>query len=500
MKSLAIITTHPIQYNAPLFRLIQEREKINLKVFYTWSQALEKFEDPDFGQSVQWDIPLLEGYEWEAVNNVANKPSSKSFFGVDNPELIAKIKAFNPDAILVFGWNHKSHLQVMRHFKGRIPIWFRGDSTLLDYNYQSLSAIISSQRPASFRPKQSEEPESQTKSPFTFHLSPFTSWLKFKLRTAFLKKIYSHIDKAFYVGTHNKAYYLHHGLKEDQLVYAPHAVDNERFSDNEERQYEKKARQWRRELGIPDEAKVILFAGKFEPKKNPGILIDAVVEINNQQSTNNPETRNTEQASSTQQQETSTQHPETSKQQQTTSNKNPATSNEHPAPSNQQPATSNEKPETRNQQPATSNEHPAPSYQQPTIHLILVGSGILENELRSKASNKSYIHFLPFQNQSQMPIVYRLGDVFCLPSQGPGETWGLAINEAMASGRPVIASNKCGGAIDLLPNEHIFQFSCHQQIINCIRLAFTSEFNFSIAQYNYQSIIVSLEYELNRKK
>jgi glycosyltransferase involved in cell wall biosynthesis len=49
-----------------------------------------------------------------------------------------------------------------------------------------------------------------------------------------------------------------------------------------------------------------------------------------------------------------------------------------------------------------------------------------------------------------MPIVYRLADVFVLPSKGPGETWGLAVNEAMASGRPVIVSNKCGSASELI--------------------------------------------------
>jgi len=46
--------------------------------------------------------------------------------------------------------------------------------------------------------------------------------------------------------------------------------------------------------------------------------------------------------------------------------------------------------------------------------------------------------------------VYRLGDVFVLPSRGPGETWGLALNEAMACGRPVIASDRVGGARDLI--------------------------------------------------
>ena len=51
-----------------------------------------------------------------------------------------------------------------------------------------------------------------------------------------------------------------------------------------------------------------------------------------------------------------------------------------------------------------------------------------------------------------MPEIYRIGDVFCLPSKGPGETWGLAVNEAMACSRPVLVSNRCGCSIDLVDN------------------------------------------------
>jgi glycosyltransferase involved in cell wall biosynthesis len=49
-----------------------------------------------------------------------------------------------------------------------------------------------------------------------------------------------------------------------------------------------------------------------------------------------------------------------------------------------------------------------------------------------------------------MPVVYRLGDIFILPSKGPGETWGLGANEAMASGCAVMLSDKVGGAVDLV--------------------------------------------------
>jgi glycosyltransferase involved in cell wall biosynthesis len=84
------------------------------------------------------------------------------------------------------------------------------------------------------------------------------------------------------------------------------------------------------------------------------------------------------------------------------------------------------------------------------VHLMLVGNGPLEHELRSLANGRKQIHFMDFQNQQIMPAIYQLCDVFVLPSKGPGETWGLAVNEAMASGKPVLVSDKCGCATDLV--------------------------------------------------
>ena len=133
MKKLAIITTHPIQYNAPLFALLSKRNGIEIKVFYTWGKTVlsSKF-DPGFQKVINWDINLLEGYSYEFVENIASEKGSHHFNGIDNPDLISKIKAFDPQAILVYGWSLKSHFRVMRHFKGKVPVFFRGDSHLLD--------------------------------------------------------------------------------------------------------------------------------------------------------------------------------------------------------------------------------------------------------------------------------------------------------------------------------------------------------------------------------
>src|SRR6202040_4223529 len=76
--------------------------------------------------------------------------------------------------------------------------------------------------------------------------------------------------------------------------------------------------------------------------------------------------------------------------------------------------------------------------------------GELEEQVKAiAASDPARFRILPFQNQSRMPIVYRLGDIFVLPSSH-GESWGLAVNEALACGRPVLVSDRVGCAADLI--------------------------------------------------
>jgi glycosyltransferase involved in cell wall biosynthesis len=58
------------------------------------------------------------------------------------------------------------------------------------------------------------------------------------------------------------------------------------------------------------------------------------------------------------------------------------------------------------------------------------------------------IHFIDFQNQSFMPVLYQACDLFCLPSRS--ETWGLSVNEAMACGKAILASDKVGCVPDLI--------------------------------------------------
>ncbi len=84
--------------------------------------------------------------------------------------------------------------------------------------------------------------------------------------------------------------------------------------------------------------------------------------------------------------------------------------------------------------------------------LVYVGDGAEKPRLLTLAQEAGdhCIRFLPFANQSEMPARYLLADVFCLPSRGLYETWGLAVNEAMHLGRPCLVSDQVGCQRDLI--------------------------------------------------
>lgn len=84
------------------------------------------------------------------------------------------------------------------------------------------------------------------------------------------------------------------------------------------------------------------------------------------------------------------------------------------------------------------------------FRLVMAGSGELDAELRALADRLglSDVTFPGFVNQAALPRLYAVCDVFVLPSDN--ETWGLAVNEAMCAGMPIIASNAVGCARDLV--------------------------------------------------
>ncbi|MGH7837654.1 MAG: glycosyltransferase family 4 protein, partial [Candidatus Binataceae bacterium] len=94
------VAGHPVQYMAPIFRRMAAHRGFDLHVAYCSLRGAEAGHDPEFAATVQWDVPLLEGYSWSHVPNRGS--GTESFLGLRNPGLSRLIREGKFDAVLCF--------------------------------------------------------------------------------------------------------------------------------------------------------------------------------------------------------------------------------------------------------------------------------------------------------------------------------------------------------------------------------------------------------------
>jgi 1,2-diacylglycerol 3-alpha-glucosyltransferase len=83
--------------------------------------------------------------------------------------------------------------------------------------------------------------------------------------------------------------------------------------------------------------------------------------------------------------------------------------------------------------------------------LVILGDGPLREGLKSQLSTfnlNEHVHLPSFKPYDELPVYYALANAFVHASTI--EQWGLVVNEAIASGLPVIISNRCGCAPELV--------------------------------------------------
>lgn len=347
---LAIVSTHPIQYQVPVWQALARDGRVPFEVWYLTDHATRPTRDREFGRTFAWDIETLSGYTYRFLK-VNDKATPATFWKCRLHERLQdRLRASGARALWIQGWQVIAYWQAIHEARSaQIQVWLRAESNNL-------------------------APQ-----------APWTKRLK-KLRNGWL---FRRIDKFLYIGEANRRLYSESGVSETRLYRAPYAVDNHRFS-MQAAALRNRRLEIRNQWHIREGAFCILFCGKFVPKKRPLDLVAAVRKLLENRELSN-------------------------------------------------------------------------------VHLLFVGSGILGPQLRQachvvfdaeapggfeQVRNQSPVPGLPsasfagFLNQTQISAAYVAADCLVLPSDY-GETWGLVVNEALASGLPCLVSRACGCAEDL---------------------------------------------------
>ena len=225
---LAYFVSHAIQYQVPLLKELSNHPEVNLKVYFLYDTSFENRVDIGFGKKIEWDIPLLEGYDHEILphdfsDGEISFSNPKNSLGDVKKALLSQ----DWDAVWFHGYGYKALLYgIWLCARKSIPFFFRAESNLCCTSQGLLKDI-------------------------------FIRWLVRKA-TGLL-----------WISTDNYHYYKHYGAQDHQLFFVPYAVDNAFFQEKTE--FSK--------IGLNKKNRpVILYASKFIKRKHAPMLLEAFLE------------------------------------------------------------------------------------------------------------------------------------------------------------------------------------------------------------------------------
>ena len=236
---LIILTTHPIQYQVPLWQALANDGRVPFQVWYLTHHAVQTSHDAEFGKAFAWDLDMLGGYPHRQLQ-VAAGATPTTFHRCRVTESLATLlRQAGARAVWVQGWQVQAYWQAVWAAKqAGCEVWLRGESN---------------------------------------GLAP-VSWWKRPLKRFLLGQFFRRVDRFLCIGTANRRFYQQFGVPESRLHSAPYAVDNERFA-RQAAEARKQRAEIRKQWGIPEDALCALFCGKFIPKKRPMDLVAAASQL-----------------------------------------------------------------------------------------------------------------------------------------------------------------------------------------------------------------------------
>lgn len=234
LRRVAVLTSHPIQYNAPFFRRLAGEPGIELTVLYCSMLGTSANGRPvaAFDRALVWDLDLLEGYRWKLLGNPVEADPQRRWTLL-NPGIIGELRSRRYDAVVNYGWAYPADwlsFAVARRLG--IPFLLYGDT---DIRGRGLGRGHGT-------------------------------------RAVAMRWLCQQAAGALYTGTFNRDFYIRHGMRPDALWFSPWAVESGRFEAAPREPA-------RARLGLRPEVCYFLFVGTLIERKRPAMVVEAVAEL-----------------------------------------------------------------------------------------------------------------------------------------------------------------------------------------------------------------------------
>lgn len=238
---LAVCLSHPIQYKVPLLRLLSQHPQISqLKAFFYADTGLVAQANAYHGTAVQWDIPLLDGYEYEFLPSRLVGTGGRRYRIA--PSVFARIFRGRWDAVLIHSYTYPSDWLAWLACRLRgIPVLFGGEMYPVNYRYQP-------------------------------------SFIERSLAPSLKRAMVKGCNACLAIGSVAREVLEGMGVPPERIFPAPYAVDNERFIAHAAALAPERS-QLRSWLGISPDLPVVLCVAGMVPVKRQQDLIEALARL-----------------------------------------------------------------------------------------------------------------------------------------------------------------------------------------------------------------------------
>lgn len=248
ITNIAIYSLHPITYQTPIFREMQEQiDSKNLpykfEVLFGDDLSLKEVYYEHLKKKVKFDNDLyLDKFSHNFMKNYASDPR-KGFFSRINPSIFSRIYKGKHDVVMIHGYETLTAWITL--FSAKLlfkKVIFRGEAVLEG--------------------------------------NPYMPGLIQKIKRIILPIFFKLCDAVMYSCQGNKNYFKFFGVSEDKLYLLPCAVNNN-FFIKKKLSLTPLVNETKKEFGVDPDHFVILFSARFTKRKRPLDLIEAVKKLDN---------------------------------------------------------------------------------------------------------------------------------------------------------------------------------------------------------------------------